>query len=112
MPVGFVCPQCDALTDLGVSRCPACGAALGWNGVAVAGGGAKAQPPPAELRATGNPPKHASAPARMEAAMSTKPCPGCGNQVPADDRFCGKCGTRLAGAEPPATGPSKTMYFS
>jgi pSer/pThr/pTyr-binding forkhead associated (FHA) protein len=48
----------------------------------------------------------------MEAAMSTKPCPGCGNQVPADDRFCGKCGTRLAGAEPPPGGPSKTMYFS
>jgi pSer/pThr/pTyr-binding forkhead associated (FHA) protein len=45
--------------------------------------------------------------------MTTKPCPGCGSPVPVDDRFCGKCGARLAGAEaPPATGPSKTMYFS
>jgi pSer/pThr/pTyr-binding forkhead associated (FHA) protein len=49
----------------------------------------------------------------MEATMSTKPCPGCGNQVPVDDRFCGKCGARLTAADPPpATGPSKTMYFS
>jgi pSer/pThr/pTyr-binding forkhead associated (FHA) protein len=49
----------------------------------------------------------------MEATMPTKPCPGCGNPVPVDDRFCGKCGARLAGAEsPPPTGPAKTMYFS
>jgi pSer/pThr/pTyr-binding forkhead associated (FHA) protein len=44
--------------------------------------------------------------------MSMKSCPGCGNQVPIDDRFCGKCGSRLS--VPEAAGPptGKTMFFS
>jgi pSer/pThr/pTyr-binding forkhead associated (FHA) protein/RNA polymerase subunit RPABC4/transcription elongation factor Spt4 len=138
MSVGFVCPQCDALTELGVSRCPACGAPLGWNGVAVAGnnhagslaaglarpgGGVgpvstnanASEPSPQAQRApkakgsdgAGSPGAPA---ARREASMATKSCPSCGNPVPAEDRFCGKCGNRF-GAEP-AGSPGKTMYFS
>lgn len=43
-----------------------------------------------------------------------KTCPTCGNEVPADFKFCGKCGTRVDG---PASSSSssapaaKTMYF-
>jgi pSer/pThr/pTyr-binding forkhead associated (FHA) protein len=76
----------------------------------VAAGASKVPAQLSELRGALNP---AAGAARMEATMSTKTCPGCGNQVPADDRFCGKCGTRLGGVEPPpASGPAKTMYFS
>jgi pSer/pThr/pTyr-binding forkhead associated (FHA) protein len=43
--------------------------------------------------------------------MSTKACPNCGNQVPGDDLFCGKCGGRLEAADAPV--PSgKTMFFA
>jgi pSer/pThr/pTyr-binding forkhead associated (FHA) protein len=45
--------------------------------------------------------------------MTMKSCPTCGNQVPVDDRFCGKCGARLGpAAEGSASGQAKTMYFS
>ena len=40
--------------------------------------------------------------------MGAKTCPSCGSDVPADFKFCGKCGSRLdAGAGPAA----RTMYF-
>ena len=49
--------------------------------------------------------------------MSMKSCPTCGNQVPVDDRFCGKCGGRFDGSgEPRPSAASntsgKTMFFS
>ena len=44
--------------------------------------------------------------------MSMKSCPGCGNQVPIDDRFCGKCGSRLSVPEPASAPTGKTMFFS
>jgi pSer/pThr/pTyr-binding forkhead associated (FHA) protein/RNA polymerase subunit RPABC4/transcription elongation factor Spt4 len=130
MSVGFVCPQCDALTELGVSRCPSCGAALGWNGVAVAGNSAAAsaaaqlarpaggtvsshtsEPAAKAAKTGGSAPAASSAAARMEASMANKSCPTCGNVVPVDDRFCGKCGTRMGG-EPAGATSGKTMYFS
>jgi pSer/pThr/pTyr-binding forkhead associated (FHA) protein len=43
--------------------------------------------------------------------MSTKACSSCGNQVPADDRFCGKCGSRLDVASD-AAASGRTMFFS
>ncbi len=61
--------------------------------------------------------------------MSSRSCPVCGEPVPADHRFCGKCGNRMDGgggpaaADPPgmpgapAAGPgaagggAKTMFF-
>lgn len=48
--------------------------------------------------------------------MSTIICPTCGHQVPATDRFCGQCGTRMDAAEParaaPGQGTGRTMFFS
>lgn len=49
--------------------------------------------------------------------MSLRTCSGCGNQVPIDDKFCGKCGARVgttgAGAVPAAPqAPGKTMFFA
>src|SRR5205823_175142 len=47
--------------------------------------------------------------------MSTKPCPSCGNPVPGDDRFCGKCGARIepaAVSEAAAAAGGKTMFFA
>jgi pSer/pThr/pTyr-binding forkhead associated (FHA) protein len=44
----------------------------------------------------------------------SRPCPTCGNDVPADFKFCGKCGSRVEGAASPsgtAGGPAKTIYF-
>jgi pSer/pThr/pTyr-binding forkhead associated (FHA) protein len=42
-----------------------------------------------------------------------RPCPSCGTPVPIDDRFCGKCGTKLnPEAGPPGANSGKTMYFS
>ncbi len=39
-----------------------------------------------------------------------KTCSSCGNHVPGDDRFCGKCGAKMPDAEAPLAG--KTMFFS
>lgn len=40
--------------------------------------------------------------------MDTRTCPSCGSDVPADFKFCGKCGTRIDAA----VGPSaRTMFF-
>lgn len=109
MSVGLVCPQCDALADLGAARCPACGSALGWNGVgsgtgATASGGRNG-------RGAKPAPNHGAN--QGMTAMTMKSCPTCGNQVPVDDRFCGKCGTRLGpAAEASGSGQAKTMYFS
>src|SRR5687767_1999559 len=128
MSVGFVCPQCDALTELGAPRCPSCGSGLGWNGVpatgaagaagAAAAGGARA--PVAAGRNAQNVQHGAKNSVHnsveMEARMASSPmktCPSCGTPVPADDRFCGKCGSKLAVPEAPAGGaPGKTMYFA
>src|SRR5262249_51628499 len=43
--------------------------------------------------------------------MADKICPSCGAASPADYRFCGKCGTKLADAPagPPAYG--RTVHF-
>src|SRR5687767_6424982 len=128
MPVGFVCPQCDALTELGASRCPSCGAGLGWNGVSAASGGFSAVgngggPGRAPARAerngedADNVDKVANVARRANMASSSamKPCPTCGTAVPVDDRFCGKCGARLgdeASAAGSAAPPGKTLYFS
>ncbi len=50
---------------------------------------------------------------RREPTMSTKACSACGNQVPVDDRFCGKCGERFdLPAGLPTASPSKTMFFA
>ncbi len=88
MSVGLVCSKCDTLTDLGATRCPDCGAAL------------------VETKTTG------PAPTR-EAKTSMKTCSSCGNQIPSDDRFCGKCGSKVGdAAEPAAPAASKTMFFS
>ena len=42
--------------------------------------------------------------------MPGRPCPHCGTEVPADNRFCGNCGGKI---EPAAGGPpvAKTMFF-
>jgi pSer/pThr/pTyr-binding forkhead associated (FHA) protein len=48
----------------------------------------------------------------MEASMSMKNCPSCGNPVPVDDRFCGKCGNRMGVADGGAPVAGKTMFFS
>jgi pSer/pThr/pTyr-binding forkhead associated (FHA) protein len=42
--------------------------------------------------------------------MSVKLCPNCGNEVPADNRFCGACGNKFDVAAP-AGGAAKTMFF-
>jgi pSer/pThr/pTyr-binding forkhead associated (FHA) protein len=42
--------------------------------------------------------------------MSVKICPTCGNEVPADNRFCGSCGNKFDVA-PAGAGPAKTMFF-
>jgi pSer/pThr/pTyr-binding forkhead associated (FHA) protein len=47
--------------------------------------------------------------------MLTRACPSCGHPVPTDDRFCGKCGTRIAVDTVVPQGPAnggRTMYFS
>jgi pSer/pThr/pTyr-binding forkhead associated (FHA) protein len=47
--------------------------------------------------------------------MPMKTCPSCGNQVPPDDRFCGKCGARVpveAASSAGAAGGGKTLFFS
>ncbi len=40
-----------------------------------------------------------------------KTCASCGNQVPIEDRFCGKCGSKAPEADAPSTA-GKTMFFS
>jgi pSer/pThr/pTyr-binding forkhead associated (FHA) protein/rubredoxin len=45
-----------------------------------------------------------------EETMSTQACPSCGNQIPVDDRFCGKCGARQDAGEPAGSG--KTIFFA
>src|SRR5690348_1220793 len=94
MTVGLVCPRCDALADLDSARCPACQTPLG--GAA-----------PSALRPGSN---GAMAPENLMSNPMTKSCPTCGNQVPIDDRFCGKCGNRLEVADAPVGG--KTMFFA
>src|SRR5262245_44997641 len=100
MSVGLVCPRCNTLTSLGASRCPLCEASLGV-GEPIAQ--AVSAPAPVARQANGTPAR--------EERMSMKSCPSCGNQVPADDRFCGKCGNRLEAA-PEQPAPSKTMFFA
>jgi pSer/pThr/pTyr-binding forkhead associated (FHA) protein/ribosomal protein L40E len=99
MSVGLVCPRCNTLTSLGATRCPICEASLGVNEAALAA--PASAPAPMARKANGV--------AALEEQMSMKSCPSCGNQVPADDRFCGKCGNRLEAAEP---APGKTMFFA
>lgn len=45
--------------------------------------------------------------------MPGKICPSCGNEVSADNRFCGKCGAKIdiAAATAGAGGVAKTMFF-
>ena len=46
--------------------------------------------------------------------MSGKICPSCGTEVANDNRFCGKCGSKVDGAGGPAAaggGVAKTMFF-
>jgi pSer/pThr/pTyr-binding forkhead associated (FHA) protein len=43
--------------------------------------------------------------------MSVKHCPNCGSEIPADNRFCGSCGTRLDAVAPAAAAAAKTMFF-
>src|SRR5687768_661966 len=114
MSVGLVCPQCDALAELGATRCPACGSALGWNGVGAATNsrstGFGRDLGSAKLATGGDAKTEAN---HAMTAMTMKSCPTCANQVPVDDRFCGKCGAKLAvGAEAGGSGQAKTMYFS
>src|SRR5512141_58399 len=95
MPVGLVCPRCDALTGLDATRCPAC------------------QTPIAEAGSRPQSPGHAQPDLRVEESMSMKACPSCGNQVPIGDRFCGQCGNRMEVAAPALSGGAgKTMFFS
>src|SRR5262245_17895874 len=101
MSVGLVCPRCNTLTSLGATRCPLCEASLG---IADAGS-AGSTSAPASMARKGN-----GVPA-LEERMNTKSCPSCGNQVPVDDRFCGKCGNRVEAAAP-EPGPGKTMFFA
>lgn len=53
--------------------------------------------------------------------MAMKPCSNCGNQIPIDDRFCGKCGSVQGEAAPaaapgpiamPAANAGRTMFFA
>src|SRR5437867_4070102 len=99
MSVGLVCPRCNTLASLGATRCPVCEASLGVGEAPVAGS-------PNAPRAAARKGNGAGV---LEEQMSTKACSNCGNQVPTDDRFCGKCGNRL---EPTESGPGKTMFFA
>ena len=48
------------------------------------------------------------------AMNGSRSCPNCGNEVPADFSFCGKCGTRMDGSVPAGLaggGSAKTMFF-
>ena len=50
----------------------------------------------------------------MLRAMAMRDCPNCGAQIPADNRFCGSCGSKIDIAAAPAGGgggPAKTMFF-
>ena len=45
--------------------------------------------------------------------MAMRACPSCGAEIPADNRFCGNCGSKV---EPlvsggGGSGPAKTMFF-
>jgi pSer/pThr/pTyr-binding forkhead associated (FHA) protein len=94
MPVGLVCPRCDALTGLDATRCSVC------------------QAPIVEVASREPLPGHAEPAVRVEESMSSKPCPTCGNPVPIGDRFCGQCGTRIEVQPAPSAGAGKTMFFS
>ncbi|MGA7741621.1 MAG: FHA domain-containing protein [Polyangia bacterium] len=94
MPVGLVCPRCDALTGLDATRCPVCQAPI------VEAGSRESLPAPAQPAVS------------VEESMSTKPCPTCGNPVPIGDRFCGQCGTRIEIQPQPSASGGKTMFFS
>jgi pSer/pThr/pTyr-binding forkhead associated (FHA) protein len=100
MTVGIVCPHCDALadlsSDLSAAVCALCHNPLGLAGATTTAVGAR-------------PAARAEEPSAMTTSM--KSCPSCGNQVPTDDRFCGKCGTRVTAPEP-AVSSGKTMFFS
>jgi len=41
--------------------------------------------------------------------MPGKMCPTCGSEVPANNKFCGKCGSNVEAAPPAAA--NKTMFF-
>ncbi|HPH26663.1 MAG TPA: FHA domain-containing protein [Pseudomonadota bacterium] len=70
MTLGLVCDACDTLSPLSATVCPVCSAPLGVKAaVAVA------------------------------AVAGPRTCPSCSNEVPAQHRFCGFCGTRVEGAE-------------
>ena len=44
--------------------------------------------------------------------MSVKICPSCGSDVPANNKFCGKCGANMEAVSPlPAANAAKTMFF-
>ena len=96
MPVGLVCPRCDALTGLDATLCPVC------------------QAPIVEAASREPLPGRAQPVVPVEDSMSTKPCPTCGNPVPIGDRFCGQCGARIEvpSAPHPNAGVGKTMFFS
>src|SRR5262245_32442335 len=100
MSVGLVCSHCATLNDLGSTRCPVCGSPFALDG-------------PSSTSPAAPPARAAPAP---EVAMTMKDCPSCGNSVPVDDRFCGKCGARVSeSAAAPASAqaaPNKTMFFA
>ncbi|MCS6911670.1 MAG: FHA domain-containing protein [Myxococcales bacterium] len=85
MTLGLVCDACDTLSPLHATVCQVCATPLG-----VVGRGQSTAPKP-------------------PAAEGPRCCPSCGGEVLPQHRFCGHCGTRLAGPQPGTQ--VKTLFF-
>ncbi len=74
-------------------------------------GGAEHAPTPVSVEALENGQDGAAfaATPAPENAVGAPPCPSCGSPVPRDFVFCGQCGHRMKGLNPPAAAPQAAM---
>jgi pSer/pThr/pTyr-binding forkhead associated (FHA) protein/RNA polymerase subunit RPABC4/transcription elongation factor Spt4 len=95
MDAGFVCERCSSFIPLSETVCGSCGQPVG---------------PPAAAAAAPAPSAAAAPAPRGPAPGAMRACPSCGSMIPAEHRFCGACGARVAPVVEPQGG-GRTAFF-
>ena len=98
---GIPCPTCGAMIPMNAGFCPACGASKPATYAAPMPPQPPVQPqtqpvppqPPVQPQAQPVPPQPAP-PVQPSADAATMSCSACGETLPADSKFCGKCGAK------------------
>lgn len=94
------CPNCGNQLNPGAAFCGKCGAAQNTDSSADPFFSIPAPAPMQPAQQDYSQPQDTNA--VYEGAVSSKTCPGCGNQLSPDAVFCGKCGTPLQTGGSPA----------